>query len=273
MFRLAPTPSGLLHLGNAFSFFLTRKLADLHGDEVLLRIDDLDSERKRPEYVDDVFQSLDWLGISWEKGPKDPDDFERNWSQHLRLEEYRKAFEQLKADDRLFACRCSRKELAAYGSVYPETCTRSGLPIGTPETAVRIEVPAETVVSFEDAAVGLQAVDLSKSIGSFIVSRKDGLPAYQLASLVDDRLFGVTAVIRGMDLLGSTAAQLFLADALGFGSFRNSFFLHHALLQDEHGQKLSKSEGAYSLKAMRESGVKREEVLQRLQPLLAAYLK
>lgn len=273
MFRIAPTPSGYLHLGNAFSFLLTRKLADRAGEKVFLRIDDLDGERKRPEYVEDIFLSLEWLGIPWDIGPKDPDDFERNWSQHLRLQEYRNAYERLLADKRLFACSCSRKRLSEYGSAYPETCQLSELPIGSPDTAVRIKVPRGTVVSFDDLAHGRHATDLSMTTGSFIVLRKDGLPAYQLASLVDDRLFGITSIVRGLDLISSTAVQLFLAEAIGYESFRRSVFLHHRLLQDDGGNKLSKSEGALSLKAMREAGVRSEEVFERLDPLLDEYLR
>lgn len=273
MFRIAPTPSGYLHLGNAFSFLLTRRLADRYGSGLFLRIDDLDSDRKRPEYVKDVFDSLDWLGISWDKGPRDPDDFEVNWSQHLRLQEYMKAFDKLKADGRLFACRCSRKQLAAYGSAYPETCTRAEVQFDAPDTAVRIRVPAGTTVSFEDFVTERHTVDLSGAMGSFVVVRRDGIPAYQLASVVDDRLFGVTSIVRGTDLLHSTAAQLFLADAVGFDSFRHSRFVHHRLLTDEKGEKLSKSEGAFSLKAMREAGITREEVLRRLKPVIDEYLQ
>jgi glutamyl-tRNA synthetase len=273
MFRIAPTPSGYLHLGNAFSFLLTRCLADRAGAGLMLRIDDLDSERKRPEYVQDVFDSLDWLGIHWEKGPKDPDDFERNWSQHHRLPDYMEAIERMRTDGKIFACRCTRNQLKAYGSVYPDLCASTEIPFGEPDTVLRIRVPSGTAISFDDHAMGRRTVDLTAAMGSFTVLRRDGIPAYQLASVVDDRLFGVTTIVRGTDLLASTAAQCFLADAIGFGSFHHSRFFHHRLLTDEKGEKLSKSEGAFSLKSMRESGITREDVLRRLQPFLDEYLE
>ena len=109
--RIAPTPSGYLHAGNAVNFLLTAELARLHGGSLLLRIDDLDAERARPEYLDDIFHSLEWLGIAWHEGPRDAADFQRNWSQRTRIGRYQVLLDQLRRGGHLYACTCSRKEL------------------------------------------------------------------------------------------------------------------------------------------------------------------
>jgi glutamyl/glutaminyl-tRNA synthetase len=247
-------------------------LADRSGAELLLRIDDLDSDRKRPEYVQDIFESLDWLQIKWERGPQNPDEFERDWSQHIRMEQYKSALEELTNRQLLFACRCSRKQLSSDSNRYPETCAELHLPLDTPDTTLRLTVPADKKIEFHDRFLGSNVFQLVETTGSFVVRRRDGLPAYQLASVVDDRLFGITGIVRGTDLLSSTAAQLYLAAQIGFPAFAEINFFHHELIPDEHGNKLSKSEGALSLKALRSSGVTFQEILQRLEPLFNRYL-
>jgi len=188
------------------------------------------------------------------------------------LQQYRDAIGSLTRKGRVFTCRCSRSQLTEYGGRYPGVCRESGIQQGTPDTALRMEVPVNTLISFSDSALGQQVISLDETTGSFVIERRDGLPAYQLASVVDDHLFGVTAIVRGTDLLISTAAQLYLAEALGFSAFSNSLFLHHRLLTDGQGSKLSKSEGALSLKSLRESGVHREEIMERLLPWIQEYL-
>src|ERR1044072_3055513 len=111
--RIAPTPSGYLHIGNAFSFLLTALHAKKRGASLLLRIDDIDDERKRPEYVNDIFTSLEWLGIEWNEGPSGPEDFELNWSQNRRLDIYKGILPRLREAEIIFACECSRKKLAS----------------------------------------------------------------------------------------------------------------------------------------------------------------
>lgn len=266
--RIAPTPSGYLHLGNAFSFLLTQKLAQRHSGKILLRIDDSDSERKRPEYIRDIFDSLNLLNIEWQEGPRNAADFEKNWSQRNRLSLYEKAIGKLIAEKKVFACSCSRKQLQENGGRYPGTCAHKNIPLDTPDTALRVHVPDEAIVFFHDEHLGEQEINLGETTGSFIIRRRDGIPAYQLISLVDDIYFGVDYIVRGTDLLHSTASQLFLAGKIGKNNFSKTQFYHHLLLPDEHGQKLSKSEGALSLKAMREAGQTREDILMRLQPLL-----
>lgn len=254
--RLAPTPSGYLHLGNVFSFLLTWLLVRREGGELLLRIDDMDADRKRPEYVEDIFETLHWLQLPYDHGPKDAADFETNWSQHHRIPQYEAALQQLREKPGvLFACTCSRAQLSQSGSAaYPGTCSAKHLPFETPEAALRLYVAPETHVSFTDAVAGTVVYPLGKNTGSFVVRRRNGLPAYQLASLCDDLHFGINAVVRGEDLSGSTAQQLYLAQCLEEPDFAKSYFVHHPLLHDEHGLKLSKSEGALALRTLRANG-------------------
>lgn len=258
--RIAPTPSGYLHLGNAVNFLLTWLVVHKSGGTLRLRIDDADSDRTRPEYIEDIFRQLDWLGLTWEEGPSGPEDFSRHHSQLLRQERYRAMLDELAAHAALFPCICSRKairELSASG-LYPGTCrSRPRPPEG--EHAIRIVVPEKTVIQ-----VGTEAVALGTLMGDFVLWRRDNQPAYQLASLADDLDDRITAIVRGADLLASTAAQLFLARSLGAtgAPFRAIAFHHHPLVPGEGGQKLSKSDNALSLQAMREAGVTQARIYQ-----------
>lgn len=235
--RFAPTPSGLLHIGNAFSFIVTWALARRLGGTILLRIDDLDTDRKRPDFVADIFENLAWLGLEWDEGPRDMAAFDAAWSQDHRMPLYRAAIERLKATPgALFACACSRGQLSHNSGAtgrYPGICRDKGLPLDAPGTKLRFRSQA----------------------GDFIVWKKDGRPAYQLASVVDDEHFGVTHIVRGADLRDPTAMQRLLADALGYTCFPRARFLHHPLLVDRDGRKFSKSDGSLSLRALREGGV------------------
>ena len=248
--RLAPTPSGFLHAGNALNFVLNWLAARLGDAGLLLRIDDLDADRKRPEYVQDIFDSLTWLGLDWDEGPRLNSDFEENWSQHLRLPLYFKTLNKLREKDLLFACRKSRRDLEPFDGVYPPEFRDQGLSLDEPDVAWRIKTPG------------------GFSMPDFVVRRRDGLPAYQVASLADDLHFGVTHVIRGADLEQSTEAQRFLAGCLNENKFLNINFLHHPLMTDERGGKLSKSAGAFSLKTMREGGAGAEAIFGEVAKVL-----
>jgi glutamyl/glutaminyl-tRNA synthetase len=272
--RLAPTPSGFLHIGNGASFVATWALARACGGTVLLRIDDLDAERTRFEYVEDIFKTLDWLGLDWDEGAFSVEDFSKNWSQHLRLEAYKKALKDLQQTSDLYACDCSRKDirLASTNGLYPNTCRAKRLSNSEnaanceKNTAWRIIVEEDKTVYFNnlgkipplsistnfDQNIDTFSVNLTQQMGDFIVRQKNGLPSYQLASLVDDGLFGINCIVRGQDLLHSTVAQIFLAEKLNYPSFLTTTFWHHPLLTDTQGVKLSKSEGATSLLDFRE---------------------
>lgn len=276
--RLAPTPSGYLHLGNAFSFVLTWLIVRKQYGHLHLRIDDLDTERAKPEYYDDIFTTLAWLGLDYDSGARSPQDCLQHWSQRRRLHDYNAALMQLAEQGDVFACDCSRSLLAQTSptGLYPGTCRIKNLPFTTPNTAWRVRVPEQmpeqlsqqTSVRFHDASAGEISLNVASELGDFIVRRRDGIPAYHIASLVDDTLDDITFIVRGADLLTSTAAQIFLAERLGFSGFTQTTFLHHPLLLESSDKKLSKSHQSLSLRAMRENGTSAEEVLARIAALL-----
>jgi len=248
--RLAPTPSGHLHLGNAVNFLHTWLRVRQAGGVLKLRIDDLDSNRCRPEYIEDIFRQLDWLGLDWDEGPSGPGDFHRHHSQRLRRERYRQMVEGLRQSDSLFACTCSRKEIQqrSPSGLYPGTCRHLGhRPVGP--HALRLRVEPGT-----GASPAGQPLDLSRALGDFVIWRRDDQPAYQLASLVDDLDDRINLLVRGEDLQISTAAQLYLATRLGREEFARATFIHHPLLLGGDGRKLSKSDNALSLAALQARG-------------------
>lgn len=254
--RLAPTPSGFLHEGNALSFICTWAVARAVGGKVWLRIDDMDAARCRPEYLDDIFYSLDWLGLDYDEGPADVTDFLRNHSQQLRLADYHAALDRLRLAGHLYACTCSRAEIRRLtdDSRYPGRCRARALPLDAPRTAWRVHVPADTEVSFQDWMRGTRRVNVAGYLGDFVVRQKNGGPAYQLTSLIDDLNFGINFIVRGEDLLPSSGAQLFLAQLLGETAFAHTVFWHHRLVKDDDGEKLSKSKGATAIREWRDSG-------------------
>ena len=279
--RIAPTPSGLLHEGNGASFILTYALARAYEGQILLRIDDLDAERMRIKYLDDIFKTLDWLGIEWDEGPSSVSDFQQNWSQHHRLDLYQNALEELKntvtqsvmAQNALkgavYACNCSRKQIntASLNGLYPQTCRFKHLDFNAKETAWRIHVPETTTVSInnfdlKNYNIHHSPFNIHHLTGDFVIRQKNGLPAYQVASLVDDGHFGINVIVRGSDLWTSTAAQIFLAEQLGRTTFKETLFLHHALTTNEKGEKLSKSKGSKALAEWRNARKTPEKLIK-----------
>jgi glutamyl-tRNA synthetase len=249
--RFAPTPSGYLHAGNAFNFLKNWLAArENSAGKILLRIDDLDAERKRSEYVEDIFRTLDWLKFDWDDGPNSPDDFEKNWSQKTRISLYENLLNALKNRDLLFVCGKSRQELAAFGNFYPIKFRVQNLDFDAKNAAWRIKTPTDFLMQ------------------DFIIRRKDGVPAYQIASVADDIFFKITDIFRGADLENSSMAQLFLAEKLSLKAFLKINISHHPILKNELGEKLSKSAGANSLKMMRESGKKPIDLLPIYRPFL-----
>ncbi len=233
--RLAPTPSGYLHLGNAVNFVLTWLLVRRAGGTLHLRIDDLDRARLRRPYLENIFRVIDWLGLDYDSGPSGPDDFLRRHSQLLHLPAYNQVLRRLgQRPGLLYGSQRSRS-----GGVGAEE-----VPLATPGAAWRARVPGGTCVSFRDGWQGAAHVPLAAALANFIVRKKDGVAAYQLASVVDDLRLGTTLIVRGLDLLPSTAAQLWLAAQLSetraFDAGRVQFY-HHDLLTNAAGHKLSKS--------------------------------
>ncbi len=255
--RIAPTPSGYLHIGNALNFVLTYALVRRSGGSLRLRIDDIDAPRARPGYVDDIFQTLEWLGIAWDEGPHTPAEHHLSFSQSLRVARYQEIIHQLNNTGRTYACTCSRQELNTC------SCRSRKLPLDTPNAAIRIATPHEPII-VQDEKLGSQAVSLQEHMPDFVIRRRDGIAAYQLASLADDIDYGISLIVRGEDLLPSSAAQLYLASLIHADSFLKARFYHHALLLDADGAKLSKSEGSLSLRAMRLAGAGPERVFSQI---------
>ncbi|UOQ97413.1 glutamate--tRNA ligase family protein [Hymenobacter sp. 5317J-9] len=238
--RLAPTPSGYLHLGNAVNFVLTWLLTRQAGGTLHLRIDDLDRARLRPAYLDNIFRVIDWLGIDYDHGPSGPDDFLRHHSQLLHLPDYNRVLRRLSlvgAPSRLRLVRASTRSRTGGAE--------AAVALDTPGAAWRTYVPVGTEISFSDAWQGETRVSLGTLMPDFVVRKKDGVAAYQVASVVDDVRLGTNLIVRGLDLQPSTAAQLWLARLLSetaaFNASRVHFY-HHPLLTNEAGQKLSKSQ-------------------------------
>jgi glutamyl-tRNA synthetase len=272
--RIAPTPSGFLHVGNAYAFAVTDYIVSKSGGTLRLRIDDLDAPRVRSEYIQDIFDTLDWMGITEWYGPKDAMAFSRNFSQQQRLNDYFSCIEALIETGLTYACNCSRSSLLAMGHhTYPGgICRRKKLSPNEPNTALRLVIlPEKMPIRFFDYFTGqAHAIDLTKEMGDFVIRRKDGLPAYQIASLCDDVTYGINTIVRGNDLLTSTAAQLYLADLLGKTNFLNAHFFHHPLLTSASGEKLSKSAGSSSIKQLRANGYLWSDVKKQLPPIIPA---
>lgn len=246
--RLAPTPSGYLHLGNAVNFILTWLSTRQKNGTLHLRIDDLDHHRCRREFVDDIFSTLDWLGIEPDAGPSGSDTFYRSYSQVHCYDSYREALRQLDTASTVpYACNCSRKSLGNL-SRYPGICRDKALVSVPGETAWRLPISASTTVHF-----GPMLCKPEKTFGDVIVWRKDDIPAYQLVSILEDMRLQTNLIIRGMDLIDSSAVQVYLASLFGADSFLNARFHHHPLVLRKDGKKLSKSEHDYALRDLRSS--------------------
>ena len=259
--RFAPSPSGRMHLGNLFCALLSYLSVKSRGGEWILRIEDLDTARCRPDYARQVEEDLRWLGLAWDEGGSagGPD---APYFQSQRTALYEAALARLRGMGLVYPCFCTRAQLHAASAphredgltVYPGTCR--GL---TPEDiarreaagrkgALRLRVPEETV-TFTDGHLGELTEYLPTDCGDFLLRRSDGLFAYQLAVVVDDAAMGVTEVVRGADLLSSTPRQLLLYELLGWEAPE---FYHFPLLLSPDGRRLSKRDGDLGLGALRE---------------------
>lgn len=264
--RIAPTPSGFLHIGNALSFALTAALARRTGAKVLLRIDDMDKERVQPAYVQDIFDTLHFLEIPWQEGPANIEEYQREYSQRYRMPLYEQALKQLADSGAVFACSCSRAMLAAH-AVYPGTCCKKQLPLNTPDTSWRLFTDTTQVLKVHTLD-GIQHHTLPPDMQYFVVRKKDGYPAYQLASVIDDIYFGVDLIVRGQDLWGSTLAQHYLAIKSVRPQLLAATFYHHSLLMVSGTEKLSKSAGATSIQYLRKEGKKASDIYTMIAVML-----
>ncbi len=283
--RLAPSPTGYLHVGHARTFWTAFQRARETGGTLIMRMEDLDPDRCRPAYADAALEDLRWLGIRWQEGPDKGGPF-APYLQSKRRAIYLEAWRKLLRTGRLFPCRCSRKDLeTALGAphervqtaggvgkfdtlddepLYPGTCRR--FMGGTPQlpgptesvfedpggTNWRFRVPDGEAIEFEDRNLGPQRFVAGVDFGDFVVWRRDGVPSYQLACVADDAAMGITEVVRGADLLKSTARQILLYRALGLPAHA---WYHCRLVVDHNGRRLAKRHDALSLRALRQRGL------------------
>jgi len=262
--RLAPSPTGLLHLGHARTFWAAQERARANGGALILRNEDIDSTRFKLEFVSQMIEDLRWFGFQWQEGPDCGVAF-GPYSQSERRPFYAAALEKLRADGFIYPCTCSRKDIRdaasapnagdEEGPIYPGTCRNKNFSTLNPQPSTRFSwrfrVPDGETVSFDDGNFGRQKFVAGKDFGDFVVWRHDDVPAYQLACVVDDAAMQVTEVVRGGDLLVSTARQLLLYRALNLAP---PGFFHCALMLDEKGQRLAKRHDALSLRALRGRG-------------------
>jgi glutamyl-tRNA synthetase len=263
--RLAPTPTGYLHLGHARTFWTAQERARARGGALILRNDDLDQARCQPEFVRAMIEDLRWFGFAWQEGPDIGGPF-APYNQSERFAAYRAALEILRERRLIYPCNCSRRDIqsavrAPHAAddeepIYPETC-RSKTTIGGPKFSWRFRVPDGEAVTFTDHHLGEQSFVAGTHFGDFVVWRNDDVPAYQLACVVDDSAMQITEVVRGADLLLSTTRQLLLYRALGLTA---PDFFHCPLMLDENGQRLAKRSESFSLRMLRERGAKPEEL-------------
>ncbi|HEX2627579.1 MAG TPA: glutamate--tRNA ligase family protein [Chitinophagaceae bacterium] len=264
--RLAPTPSGYLHVGNILSFSVTAAIARKTGARISLRIDDLDRERMQPAFVQDIFDTLQFLDIPWDEGPRNANEFEKEYSQVYRMAIYQKALEKLRNNNELFACNCSRSQLAEEAS-YPGVCRDKNISLDTEQVNWRLKTTARDL-QIKPVKGELFLSPFPKSMNDFIVRKKDGYPSYQLASVVDDLHYGVDLVVRGQDLWDSTLTQQYLAQQLKEPSFNNIAFYHHSLLLSMNGGKLSKSAGDTSVQYLRKQGKTSRDIFNMIGKML-----
>ncbi|WP_094603971.1 Glutamate--tRNA ligase 1 [Sporomusa silvacetica DSM 10669] len=264
--RFAPSPTGEIHLGNAWTALLAWLQVRAAGGTMVLRVEDLDPDRSRTEYGEKLMVDMKWLGLDWDEGP-DVGGYYAPYCQAERRGLYQAALERLTAAGLVYPCYCTRAELAAsapHGGenerVYAGICRRRKLDDARQvirHPALRLAVPPGEIC-FSDLHAGFRSQDISREIGDFIMRRSDGIHAYQLAVVVDDAAMNITHVLRGDDLLSSTPRQLLLYRLLGL---KAPVFTHVPLLIDQEGHRLSKRQQALSIAVLRERGVKAESII------------
>lgn len=259
--RLAPSPTGYLHLGHARTFYVAYQRAQAAGGILVLRNEDLDPDRSQPHFYHAMIEDLRWLGLEWEEGPDVGGRF-APYTQSQRHNLYRDAWRHLLDAGWLYPCRCSRKDLAAAmqaphddEGIYPGTCrpaARQSVAASQSSGANwRFRVPDGQAIEFDDKHFGPLRFVAGQDFGDFLVWRRDDLPSYQLAVVVDDAAMQITEVVRGADLLKSTARQILLARALGLAS---PAWYHCDLMLDPLGHRLAKRHDALSLRTLRSQG-------------------
>jgi glutamyl-tRNA synthetase len=273
--RIAPTPTGLLHVGHARTFALAAQRANEAKGQLIFRTEDLDSARCRPEFAAAALSDLSWLGIRWNEGP-DVGGPNAPYIQSQRLDWFQSVWKKLHATGCLYPCDKSRRDVEnALVAPHADDATEPIFPLAfrpnqkagqsatTPgETNWRFRVPWGEKISFHDAIQGPQTFIAGQDFGDFIVWRKDGFPAYELAVVADDYAMKITEVVRGADLLLSTARQILLYRTLEWIA---PAWAHAPLVVDQKGQRLAKRAQGLSIRALRDQGKIPLEILT--QPL------
>lgn len=258
--RFAPSPTGRMHLGNVYAALQSWLSVKRKGGRWLLRIEDLDPQRSRLEFAEQLEDDLLWLGLNWDEGGLENRGSRGPYVQSQRNEIYAAQLERLHETGLTYRCTCTRADIMASSAphqsdgriIYGGRCRPQLLPhrseaVATAPGAVRIYVP-DREITFVDRNFGRQTVNLARECGDFVVRRADGAWAYQLAVVVDDALMGVTEVVRGEDLLLSTAQQIYLYELLGYPTPE---FAHVPLLRNAAGERLAKRDSAQNLAALR----------------------
>ena len=272
--RLAPSPTGYLHLGHARTFWIAAMRARDAGGALVFRNDDLDAARYRMDFATAMFEDMRWLGLAWDEGP-DVGGPHAPYSQSERLPLYRAALERLRAAGAIYPCARTRRDvIEAAGApheggeddepLYPAAFRPDpGAPLPPLGEAVavnwRLRVADGEVLEFDDGRLGPRRAVAGRDFGDFPVWRKDDCPSYQLACAVDDALMGITEVVRGEDLVRSTFRQLLIHRALGHGA---PSYYHCPLMRDADGTRLAKRHDAMSLRALRARGVTPESIVR-----------
>lgn len=268
--RLAPSPTGLLHIGHARTFWIAAQRAIERQGTLILRNEDLDLQRSRSEFAAAMIEDLQWLGIRWSEGPDCGGPY-APYSQSERRAFYLDAWRRLRDGGFIYPCTCSRKDLAQAASapndaddepIYPGRCrgrtdaSQFANPAGV---NWRFRLQEGDEITFADLNLGPERYVAGRDFGDFLVWRRDDVPAYQLAVVVDDAAMRITEVVRGADLLKSTARQLLLIRALGYST---PAYFHCELVLDQSGARLAKRHDALSIRHLRESGMLAKQVIE-----------
>jgi len=275
--RVAPSPTGLLHVGHARTFWIAARRTTENNGTLILRNEDLDAQRCCPEFVEAMYEDLRWLGISWQEGPDIGGAF-APYSQSERRAFYLDAWRKLRDSGCIYPCTCSRKDVAESTAaphesqsgefqendepIYSGRCRSrtDALSFQAPAGVNwRFRVPDGETIAFTDLHLGAQSFTAGRDFGDFLVWRRDDVPAYQLAVVVDDAVMQITEVVRGADLLKSTARQILLYRALGLTI---PGFYHCDLIRDEAGIRLAKRHDALSIRRLREQGKTPQQLQQ-----------